>query len=334
MKNFPGRRTFVKSTGLAAGALALFPTFINLNSKSMNKNYEVIIIGGSYSGLSAAMSLGRASRKVLIIDSGLPCNRHTPHSHNFITHDGETPAAIAAKAREQVLAYPTIKLLKDKAISAGKLNDLFTVTTEAGNTFTAKKILFATGVTDIMPAIDGFDDCWAISILHCPYCHGYEVKGKPTAVLANGNGAYHYATLLSQWTKQLTIFTNGPADFTEEQKEKMALNHINIIEGEIRKLKHSKGYMEAVIMKDGTRHDFTVMYSRPAVKQHCGIPQQLGCALDEHGLLTIDNFQKTTIPGIFAAGDCTTPLRSVAVAVASGMKAGAAINNEMAMGNF
>src|SRR5687767_8790257 len=103
MDDLLSRRTFVKTTGLITGAIALFPTIINLNSKSMNNNYEVIIIGGSYSGLSAAMSLGRALRKVLIIDSGKPCNRHTPHSHNFITQDGETPAAIAAKARDQVL---------------------------------------------------------------------------------------------------------------------------------------------------------------------------------------------------------------------------------------
>jgi thioredoxin reductase len=306
---------------------------INLNSKSMN-NYEVIIIGGSYSGLSAAMALGRAMRNVLIIDSSLPCNRNTPHSHNFITHDGETPAAIATKAREQVLAYPTVYLLKDKAITADKADNNYQVITENGKQFIARKLLFATGITDIMPAIEGFDDCWAISILHCPYCHGYEARNQNTAVLANGEAAYHYATLLSQWTKQLAIFTNGTADFKEEQRAKLEQHNINIIEDEIAQLQHTNGNLEAIILKNGSRHNFTVMYSRPAIKQHCDIPQHIGCSIDEHRLLTVDMLQKTTVPGVYAAGDCTTPLRSVAMAVASGMKAGAAINNEMAAENF
>lgn len=297
-------------------------------------NYEVIIIGGSYSGLSAAMALGRALRKVLIIDSGLPCNRDTPHSHNFITHDGETPAAIAAKAREQVLAYPTVQLLNEKAITAEKNADDFTVTTESRKAFTAKKLLFATGVADIIPAVDGFASCWAKSILHCPYCHGYEVRNEKTAVLANGEAAYHYATLLTQWTKQLTIFTNGTADFKPEQKAKLSQHNITVIEDEIGKLLHTNGSLEAIVLKNGSRHNFTVMYSRPAIKQHCEIPAQLGCSLDEHGLLAVDFLQKTNILGVYAAGDCTTPLRAVAVAVAGGMKAGAAINNELATESF
>jgi thioredoxin reductase len=327
-------KNICKTTGLITGAIALFPTIINLNSKSMNNNYEVIIIGGSYSGLSAAMSLGRALRKVLIIDSGKPCNRHTPHSHNFITQDGETPAAIAAKAKEQVLAYPTVEVLKDKAVSSSKTDTGFTVITEAGTTYAAKKLLFATGVTDIMPKISGFDDCWAISVIHCPYCHGYEVKAEKTAILANGDGAYHYAVLLSQWTKQLTIFTNGPAEFTEEQKLKIQQHNIPIIEGRIAKLKHNKGYVEEIIMQDSTSHAYKVIYSRPVLKQHCEIPEQIGCAMDEHGMISVDFMQKTNVPGIYASGDCTTMMRSVATAVASGMKAGAAINSEMATESF
>lgn len=333
MKNFLNRRAFVKSTALASGALALFPTIINFNSKSMN-NYEVIIIGGSYSGLSAAMALGRALRKVLIIDSGLPCNRNTPHSHNFITHDGETPAAIATKARGQVLAYPTVKLINDKATSAEKTANGFTVTTESGLTFTTKKLLFATGVADIMPAIDGFADCWGKTILHCPYCHGYEVRNEKTAILANGDAAHHYAMLLSQWTKQLTLFTNGPAELKDEQKAKLEQHKIPIIEDKIAKLQHINGNLEAIVMKDGSSHNFEVMYSRPSIKQHCAIPAQLGCSLNEHGLITVDMLQKTNIYGVYASGDSTTPMRAVAVAVASGMMAGAAINNEMAAESF
>lgn len=300
----------------------------------MNNYYEVIIIGGSYSGLSAAMSLGRAQRNVLIIDSGKPSNRKTPHSHNFITQDGETPAAIAARAKEQVLDYPTVQFVEDKVITAAKSDKGFSLNTEKGKVYESRKVLFATGVTDIMPDIEGFEDCWGISILHCPYCHGYEVKGENTAILANGDAAYHYALLLSQWTKQLTIFTNGPAAFSDEQKHKLQQNNINIIENRIAALTHNKGYVEEIVLEKGQSHKFNVIYSRPVIKQHCDLPEQLGCELDEHGMVQVDIFHKTTVPGIFASGDCTTMMRSVAIAAASGMKAGAVINNEMATEAF
>ena len=204
----------------------------------MNNNFDVIIIGGSYSGLSAAMSLGRALRNVLIIDSGQPCNRNTPHSHNFLTQDGETPAIIASKAKEQVLKYTTVKFVEDKAIAATGTDNGFTVSTKAGKTYTAVKLLLAMGIRDIMPEIDGFAECWGTSVIHCPYCHGYEVNGQKTAILANGDAAYHYATLLSQWTKSLTIFTNGPAAFSDEQTRKLAQHNIPVIEASIEQLKH------------------------------------------------------------------------------------------------
>ncbi len=292
----------------------------------MKNTYEVIIIGGSYAGLSAAMALGRSNRKVLVIDSGKPCNRHTPHSHNFITQDGETPAAIAQKAKKQVMQYPTVSFLKGKATTAEKIEGGFTVGTEAGEIFTAKKLLFATGVTDIMPNIGGFDDCWGISVVHCPYCHGYEVKGLKTAIVANGEAAMHYATLIRQLSNDLTIFTNGPANFTEEQLNKLKHHDINIIKGKVAKLKHSKGYVEKIIMEDCTAYDFPVIYSRPDIKQHSDLPELLGCNIDAHGFIIVDEMQKTTVNGVYAAGDCTTGQRAVAVATASGMKAGAAIN--------
>jgi thioredoxin reductase len=292
----------------------------------MKNTYEVIIIGGSYAGLSAAMALGRSNRNVLVIDSSMPCNRHTPHSHNFITQDGETPAAIAQKAKKQVMQYPTVSFLKGKATTAEKMEGGFTVGTEAGEIFTAKKLLFATGVADIMPNIGGFDDCWGISVVHCPYCHGYEVKGKKTAILANGEAAMHYATLIRQLSNDLTIFTNGPANFTEEQLNKLKHHDINIIEGKVAKLKHSKGYVEKIIMEDCTAYDFPVIYSRPDIKQHSDLPELLGCNIDAHGFIIVDEMQKTTVNGVYAAGDCTTGQRAVAVATASGMKAGAAIN--------
>lgn len=298
------------------------------------KKYDVIIIGGSYSGLSAAMALGRTLRKVLIIDSGKPCNRFTPHSHNFITHDGEVPAVISAKAKGQVLAYPTVTFVTDTAISASKSQEGFEITIESGTTYAAKKLLIATGVADIMPDIKGFEECWAKSVVHCPYCHGYEIRSKKTGILANGDAAYHYALLVSQLTDDLSIFTNGKADFTEEQLEKFRQNNISINEAKIAELEHTDGYVNTIVFEDASREAIEAIYSKPLTQQHTDIPEKLGCTVNEFGLIQVDEMQRTNVFGIYASGDCTSGQRAVAIAVGSGMKAGAIINAELAMEVF
>src|SRR5687768_10310843 len=186
------------------------------------KRFDVIIIGGSYAGLSAAMALGRSLKKVLIIDSGLPCNRQTPHSHNFITQDGETPAAIAGKARSQVLQYKTVELLNDLATSGIKTEDGFVISTAGNRRFFAKKLVFATGIKDTMPDISGFAESWGISLVHCPYCHGYELRNQKTGIMANGERAFHLASLVSNLTNDITILTSGQPDFSSEQIEKLS----------------------------------------------------------------------------------------------------------------
>jgi thioredoxin reductase len=300
----------------------------------MTTNYEIIIIGGSYSGMSVAMALGRASRNVLIIDANKPCNRQTPHSHNFLTQDGESPAAISAKAKEQVMTYPTVTFINDSVTSANKSDTGFYVATESRQTFSAKKIVLATGIKDILPNIDGFAECWGISVIHCPYCHGYEVKNLKTAVLANADAAMHYAQLLLQWTKDLTLFTNGNSLFTEEQKAKLQHHNIAIVEGGVDRLEQNNGQLQDIILKDGSIHNFNVMYYKPAFEFYTNLHEQLGCTLNEMGFIATDEWQKTAIPGIYASGDCATPMRSVAMAVAEGMKAGAMINNELAAEAF
>jgi thioredoxin reductase len=300
----------------------------------MRKDYQVIIIGGSYAGLAAAMALGRALRDVLIIDSGQPCNKQTPHSHNFLTQDGETPQAISEKAKEQVLKYPTVEFLDAKATQGIKTDVGFEIGTDTNETFTGKKLLFAAGIEDIMPHIKGFAECWGISVIHCPYCHGYEVKEIKTAIMANGDAAYHYCVLLLQWTKNLTVFTNGKSALTQEQQDKIKAHNIEIIETEIDFLNQTAGQLESIVLKDGRVHNYTVMYSRVPFIQHSSIAQDLGCAIDENGLIVVDDMQKTAVPSLFAAGDCSTMMRSVAIAVAAGMKSGAMINHELSAESF
>jgi thioredoxin reductase len=293
------------------------------------KNFDVIIIGGSYSGLSAGMSLGRSLRHVLIIDSGLPCNKQTPHSHNFITQDGEKPAVISAKAKLQVEFYKTIQFYNGLAVKALKTEKGFEITTESGEVFTARKVLFATGVKDILPEINGFGACWGISVLHCPYCHGYEVKNEKTAIIANGEMGFEFAKLISNWTKDLRLCTNGKSELTLEQTEILRKNGVLILEEEIDALEHYSGYVANIVFKNGEKIDVKAVYARVPFEQHCQLPKDLGCEISEQGYLKVDFMQKTNIPGLYASGDATSQMRSVALAVSTGSFAGAAINKEL-----
>ncbi|MRX69261.1 Thioredoxin reductase [Flavobacterium resistens] len=293
------------------------------------KNFDVIIIGGSYSGLSAAMSLGRSLRQILVIDSGLPCNRQTPHSHNFITQDGEKPAAISAKAKLQVDLYKTVHFYKGLAVKAIKKENGFEVSTESGEVFISRKILFASGVKDLFPKINGFTDCWGISVLHCPYCHGYEVKNEKTAIIANGEMAFEYAKLISNWTEDLRLCTNGKSELTLEQTQTLQKKGISIFEEEIYSFEHNYGYVSNIVFRNKEKIDVKAIYSKPPFEQHCSLPADLGCDINEQGLVKVDAMQKTSISGIYASGDCTTQMRSVAIAVSTGSFAGAVINKDL-----
>lgn len=300
----------------------------------MKEDIEVIIIGGSYAGLSAAMALGRSLRNVLIIDGGLPCNRQTPHSHNFITQDGEKPSTIAAKAKAQVLNYKTVEFHSGFAVSGKKSESGFIVTTQTGEEFKAKKLVFATGIKDTMPNIKGFSESWGISVVHCPYCHGYELRHKKTGIMANGERAFHLASLINNLTDDLTILTSGKADFKPEEIEKLNKHNIEIIETEISEIEHEEGYLKNVILTDGNKIAFEGLYASLPFMQHSDIPISLGCELTEHGYLKADNFQRTNIEGVYACGDNSNIMRSVANAVNSGNVAGAMINAELTTEQF
>jgi len=299
----------------------------------MSQQFEVIIIGGSYAGLSAAMGLGRARRKTLIIDTGKPCNQQTPYAHNFLTRDGETPAAIAYKAKEQVMAYPSIQFLDAEVVAASGVSNNFQVTTGDGQTFGAQKLLFATGVKDVPLPIKGFAECWGISVLHCPYCHGYEMRDEPLGIITTPDMALHFAQLIYNWSKDLKLFTNGPADIDPAHREKILAHGISISEQEIEAIAHEEGQMKYLLFKDGSRQPLTAVFARAKMEQHCKLPALMGCELHTegfyNGLIKIDEFGKTTVPGIFAAGDNTIPFRSVAAAVSGGNKAGPFINSEL-----
>lgn len=331
------RRDVIKQSGIAALALTIpgsLAALTNYNPMTENEKLDVIIIGGSYAGLSAAMALGRSLRRVLITDSGLPCNRQTPHSHNFITQDGEKPGVIGEKAKSQVLKYNSVKFLNDVAVSAKRNEWGFALTTQKGVVVEAKKLVFATGIKDTMPNIKGFAECWGISVVHCPYCHGYEFRNKSTGIIADGARGFHLASMVNNLTKNLTLLMNSKADFTEEQLVKLKKNEVEIIETTVTEIKHKNGFVSNVLFSDGTQRPFDALYAALPFTQHSDIPASLGCELTEIGYIKVSPFQETTISGVFACGDNSSMMRSVANAVYAGNLTGAVVNGRLVEENF
>ncbi len=287
---------------------------------------DVIIVGGSIAGLSAALTLGRALRSVMVIDGCAPCNRHSPYSHNFITRDGEPPAEIIRAARAQVRQYPSVSFFDDEVVDAKKENDIFHVVTRTGKVFHGKRLLLCTGLTDVFPDIDGFPDCWGKSILHCPYCHGYEVKDQPTAVMANGEAAFHVAMLIYNWTPKITVLTDGVSQLRQQETETLQQLGISIIETGIESVRHTKGRLESVHFADGSNLPVGVMYASIPFRQQSPLAENLGCKMTSKGHIEIDEQRRTSIPGVYAAGDNTAEHRAISVAAASGTIAGFTIN--------
>ncbi len=301
----------------------------------MNKTkFDVILVGGSYAGLSAALSLGRSLRKVLVIDSGTPCNKQTPYSHNFLTQDGRRPQDISAESRRQVATYETVQFHSGLAVEGKKVIDGFEIYTESGEVFFARKLVFATGIKDMLPPVEGISECWGISVIHCPYCHGYEVRNETTGILANGDAAFELARMVSNLTKQLTIYTNGGSELNSEQLKMLEKQYIRVVEKEAAQLIHNSGYINELVFKDGSSEKLNVLYARVPFKQQCEIPIQLGCEVGKSGHITADMMQKTNVKGVFVCGDSAFPLRSISGAVYTGTMAGAAVNSELVIEEF
>lgn len=297
-------------------------------------HYDVIVIGGSNSGLAAAMALGRALKSVLIVDNANPCNKQTPFSHNFLTQDGTRPLVIASTSREQVEKYPTVSFLKDTVINGSKITNGFKLTTEAKLEISASKLIFATGIRDILPEIKGISECWGISVLHCPFCHGYEVKNETTGIIGNGESGFEMIKLISNWTKDLTLYTNGVSTLTHEQTELLRKNLIKIDERKISEIIHSSGHVKNIKFTNNESANLTAVYLKAAFEQHSKVAAMLGCELNEEGYLVTNQLQETTIDGIYACGDNSSKMRTVANAVGTGTTAGISASRSIIMEEF
>lgn len=323
-----------KHTDIPSGLSELkFYEYVSMRSQT--RDFDVVIVGGSYAGLSAALTLGRALRSVLVIDKGDGFLQQDIYAHNFITQDGVIASAIHAKAKEQVLQYKTVKFYKDKVETVVQQEGRFIVETRRKEKFTARKILFATGLIDVFPPINGFRECWGQSVLHCPYCNGYEYADADIGIFANGDIAYDLAKTMYNWSRHLSIFTNGKSTISALHTEKLAARNVLIEEGEIDFLDHRKGQLKSIVLKSGKMHALNALFCKPGNLQATDIPvQQLGCACTAEGFIKTDIYHRTSVSGVYSAGDNTVMPRAISVSVASGTEAGMSINKEIIEESF
>ena len=295
---------------------------------------DVIIVGGSSAGLSAALVLGRARRHVRVFDDGKPCNRFSHASHGFMTRDGVRPADLLQIARDQLAPYREVALQPATVTRVSPIANGFRVETEAGDVHSARKLLLATGLQDTLPALTGIEQFFGTSVFHCPYCDGWEVRDQPIVVYNESETAFHQAMMLHQWTHDLTLCTGGTSKLTDEERARIQKNGIRIVETPAARVEGSNGQVERLIFTDGSAIECAALFIRLAQSQRTPFAQELGCTFTKQGLVEVDTLAQTTIPGVYAAGDLANPIRSVAIAVAQGATAAYGINHTLISEDF
>jgi thioredoxin reductase len=293
--------------------------------------HDAIIVGGSFAGLSAAMYIARARRSVRIIDTGLPRNRFAAHSHGFFAQDGSEPGVMIATARAQVAAYPTASFVDGEAVGAAGEPDGFSVTLASGEVLQGARLVLAFGISDELPAIPGVAERWGKSVIHCPYCHGYEFSGQRLGVLNVSPMSLHQAMLIAEWGPT-TLYLNGDSEPDPETLAKLRERGVAIEPAAVRALHGDGAHLSAIELADGRRSAVDALYLGPRTRLNSDIARQLGCEMEEGtwgSLIQTDSQRMTTVPGVFAAGDITRSAHNVTWASADGVTAGVALHRSL-----
>lgn len=297
---------------------------------------DVIVVGGSFAGLSAAMQLARARRRVLIVDTGLPRNRFAHASQGFLGQDGRAPAAILETARAQVLAYPTAEFRHDEATRAAARDDgTFEVALASGVTVRARRLVLAAGVVDELPEIPGLRERWGKSVLHCPYCHGYEVADGRIGVLAVGERSLHQALLLPDWSADVTLFTNGSFDPTAEQRDTLAARGVRVDARPVAEVIGDEAAPAGLRLRSGEVVALDALFTASRTRMASPLAEQLGCEFDDGvfgRVIRTDAKKATTVPGVYAAGDAAREPHNATFASADGVMAGISAHQSLALG--
>lgn len=298
--------------------------------------YDLIVVGGSFAGIAAALQVARTRRQVLVIDAGMPRNRFAHAAHGFLGQDGRPPRAIIADAREQLLAYPTVRYVQGIATEAARSERGFEVALDSGERYAGARLVLATGVVDMIPDLPGFRERWGVSLLHCPYCHGYELPQGPLGVLEPATSAeisamsLNHVTLIAEWGP-VTFFANGvPIDAAS--RASLAARGVRIETAPVAGLVGEAPRLSGVALADGQVIPAIGLFARFRTAMASPLAEQLGCALDEgHSgpFIRTDAMRQTTVPGVYAAGDAAMEMHNATLAAAAGAMAGVAAHKSL-----
>ena len=283
---------------------------------------DVIIIGGSFAGLAAALQLGRARRKVTVLDTDRPRNRFAGYSHGVLGHDHKPPLDILVEARQQLARYPTIGLVNARAESLSGTIDDFCVVTDDNESLRARRLILSYGITDQIPDIPGFAEGWGTSIIPCPYCDGFEVADQHWGLIWSGPQSHNQVRLFHDWTDRLTVFTDGH-DIAPDIRTDLVRRNKAIVEGKIVEIFGNEGHKSAVRLDNGPAVAVDILFAHPRTRPSASLHDTLGLATvnTPTGIaLKTDERRETSMPGIYAAGNPGMP--SVTTATWQGAMAG------------
>lgn len=290
---------------------------------------DVAVIGGSNAGLSAALALGRARRSVAVVDDSRPRNAPAAHAHNVYTRDGTPPGELLRLGREQLEPYG-VRFVNSRIDRVSGQQGDFRLELSGGQTLSAARLLLATGVADDLPDVPGLRELWGKSVFTCPYCHGWEVRDMPLAVLTDGDAAY--VRMIQNWSHDLVLVTGAHPAFTDEQLGDLDTRGVRIVKTDVTEYESRNGELSALHFSDGRQLPRRAVFMRPPQRLRGDLHEQLGCALNGDGSYVVaDEMGRTNVPGVYAAGDMVSPMAAVIVAAASGTKAAAMLNHEFVM---
>lgn len=294
---------------------------------------DVAIVGAGPAGLSAALVLGRCRRRVLVCDSGQPRNGPSHALHGFLTRDGIEPLELRRIGRLQLSTYPSVEYRPLEAVDAERGDERFRLILSDGERVEARFLLLASGVVDLLPPIPGFQACFGTSVLHCPYCDGWERRDRALGVFGRGEEGAEYALELRVWSDDVALFTDGDRSLPVPLRERLARHAVRIHERPIGRLEHHQGHLERLVFDDGSSVARQALFFSPEQRQRSPLAERLGCSLEDQ-LVPTGKFQVASVPGLYVAGDAARSVQLAIIAAAEGAQAAFAINTALIAHDF